>query len=71
MRSRLWHRRWFPCDKCILPLVLAALSFGNVLADDYPGTYSGECTLNGERMRVELEFVKNEMLDSGGTDAVL
>src|SRR2546429_6360636 len=38
--------------------------------DSVYGTYSGECTLNGERMRIEIEIVKNEGTQMGG-DAIL
>jgi hypothetical protein len=53
-------------------LILAALPFGNVTAADSPfGVYSGECTLNGEPTRVELEIVRNERYSGGGADAIL
>ena len=63
-KSRLWHRR----SEWILLLTLAAFPFGNVVADDAPfGIYSGECTLNNEPTRVELEIVRNENYTAGIT----
>ena len=55
-------------------LVLAAncLLVANGLTEEPVfGTYSGECTLNGEPIRVELEIVKNDMLGRTGADGLL
>ena len=57
-----------------LPIFIAAVNsflLAYAAADDsFYGTYSGECTLNGEGMRIELEIVKNEGTQMGG-DAIL
>jgi hypothetical protein len=72
MRSRLWPRCGLPSSKWIRLLTLAALPFGNVVADDAPfGIYSGQCTLNNEPTRVELEIVRNEKYFAEGADAIL
>jgi hypothetical protein len=72
MRKHSWRRHLSRLGRCILPLVAAVLFYKNVGAtdDSVYGIYSGECTLNNEVMRVDLEIVKNEGTQMGG-DAIL
>jgi hypothetical protein len=63
MRAAFYRQRVLALSKCILLVTIAPLVLWSVVADDSVyGTYSGECTLNGEPVQVELEIVRNEML---------
>ena len=71
MGSPFRQRGLFP-SIFILPLLAVCFVAGNPAADESVfGTYSGECTLNNEPTRVELDIVRNERYGRGGADAIL
>ena len=72
MGSAFRKRGLFPFSCHILQLIATCLVAENLAADDSVfGTYSGECTLNNEPTRVELEIVRSDRYSRGGADAIL
>jgi len=69
MKNRGRWCQWVQRSFVVLAFLVAG--YVSTAADDSIfGTYSGECMFNGERMRIELEIVKNEGTQMGG-DAIL